>query len=120
MSIYEKLLSKADILIAKFGQGIEIMRASTSEPHPVTGVGESRTGGPYDAVAVLLPYPDDKIDGTLVQRGDRKLLMSVGDADYAPILSDRPVVNEQEWTIVNIETISPAGTDVLYKLQVRQ
>jgi hypothetical protein len=120
MSLYEKLSETADRLVAKFGQDIEIMRASTSEPNPVTGVGEDRTGGPYDAIAVLLPYPDRVIDGTRIQAGDRNLIMSVGDADYAPILSDRPIVNEQEWTIVKIDTISPAGTDVLYKLQVRQ
>ena len=120
MSLYEKLSGTADRLVAKFGQEIEIMRASTSDPDPVTGEGESMTGGAYDAKAVLLPYPDRAIDGTRIQAGDRNLIMSVGDADYAPILSDRPVVNEQEWTIVNIETISPAGTDMLYKLQVRQ
>lgn len=51
-----------------------------------------------------------------VQSGDRMAI--IGPA-VAPTLTDKLMVGASALTIVNIAPISPAGTAVAYKLQVR-
>lgn len=119
MSLYEKLNATADRLLESFGQEINIETKGNSDPDPVTGLGGSTVATTFTVNGLLLPYPDRLIDGTRIQVGDRQLIVSAA-TTYAPAVSDRPVVGGKTWAVVGVDTVSPAGTDVVYKLQVRQ
>lgn len=55
---------------------------------------------------------------TLIQQGDRQCLMDANGA--APTLADHVIVDSIEYVIKDIKTLSPAGTPVLYELQLRK
>jgi len=71
--------------------------------------------------AAIFQIKDEKIDGTLTQRGDRQALISAADVSGAiPNTADFLVVGGVTHKIIMVENISPSGDDVLYKVIIRQ
>lgn len=104
-------------LLTKFGQSITLARTTGSSVDPVTGTVTAGSDASVTTTGVLLKYPDSMIDGTRIIASDRRMIVS---NEQVPDPSDKPTLNGQDWSIVNIETLSPAGTDVIYELQVRR
>lgn len=104
-------------LLTKFGQSITLSRETGGSIDPVTGAVTPGADASVTTTGILLKYPDMMIDGTRILDSDRRLLIS---NEQIPQPSDKPLIDSQEWAIVNIETLSPAGTDVIYELQVRR
>lgn len=63
------------------------------------------------------------VNGTLVQSGDRKLMISVFKDDGTdltpPKVSDLATVGAQVYTVKNADKLSPGGVVVMYTLVVR-
>ena len=98
-----------------------------------------RTSGAYDvstgAAAVTtttqagsgveVEYKQRDIDGTMVLEGDRKFFLSplntAGAVLTAPAMDDTVTLSDSSvWTIKAVDTLSPAGTAILYVLQLRR
>lgn len=108
-------------LLADNGQSIQIRRVTDGVP----GSAPWKPGAPTQAdetvFSAVFQIKDEKVDGTLTQRGDKLALISAADLTGAvPNTSDFLVVGSVVHTIVSVETISPSGDDVLYKVQIRQ
>lgn len=105
-------------LITEFGQDITLTRVTTGTFNPATGAvtGDSETDSTIKAL--ITDFSDFHIEGSAIQRGDKKVLIA-GDIT-APTVKDKLTISGTEYMIINVNTISPAGTDVLYKLQVRR
>jgi len=116
-TFYASLAATAKRLIDSKGQSVVLDRTIDGLADPVTGV---VTGGAqYDKATkgILLDYNSDEIDGTLILRTDKKLVI---DASIRPMKSDRPKLGgEYVGAIVNIKEVSPAGVPIVYFLQVR-
>ncbi len=69
-----------------------------------------------NGVGVLVDYRTDEIDGTNIIQGDAKLLCSL---DGIPEINMIVHFNNKAWRVVDIKTLQPAGTVIMYKLQVR-
>ena len=67
-------------------------------------------------VGVVTIYKTGEIDGTLIQRGDRKILLA---AEVAPTPADRIVDGGIEFAVVDVVTIAPGPEVVLFKVQAR-
>lgn len=67
-------------------------------------------------VGVVTIYKTGEIDGTLIQRGDRKILLA---AEVAPTPADRIVDGGTEFAVVNVEAIAPGPEVLLFKVQAR-
>lgn len=109
-----------DLLTAN-GQTIQIRRVTDG----AVGSTPWKPGAPTTAdeavFSAVFQIKDEKIDGTLVQRGDRLALISAADVSGGvPNTSDLLVIGGNAHKIINVETISPSNDDVLYKVQVRQ
>lgn len=116
-SFYESLGDTALTLLVKFGQSITLSRETGGSVDPITGAVTAGTDASVITTGLIKPYPDAMIDGTRILDSDRELVLS---NEYEPLPSDKPVIGGEEWAIVNITTISPSGTDVIYKVQVRR
>lgn len=114
---YAKMAATARRLLTRFGNPVTISRTTGGTTDPVTGVTTPGTTETFMPQGVLLKYPDQLIDGTRILQSDRRLIL---DDTVEPTASDKPVVQGQQWTIVDFMTVSPAGTPIVYEVQVRR
>lgn len=98
--------------IAEFGQGATL-RANASAYDPATG---GNTLTPTDtSVTVVETETIDKVsEGSLLEMGDRKFLMSTEGVTTPPKPTDVLIVNSAEYQVVQVQPLAPGGTTVLY------
>jgi hypothetical protein len=117
MSFYAGLQSTASRLLEQFGQVVTFKRTTGGGIDPVTGQ-DTTTTDTLETVGVLRRYPDSLIDGTRIQATDRELVVRA--TDLTPVINDSVTVNGEEFTIEDINTSTPAGTDLVYFVRVRR
>lgn len=87
-----------------------------------TGVASVSTST-QSAYGALFDYENKNIDGSLVKKGDRKLLLSALNtalaALTAPSVNDTVTANSVTYTIIAIRPIAPSGVAVAYDCQIR-
>jgi len=114
---YAETKADADELLEEFGQAIILRRyeAGGSPYNPAVG-------GPYDTdtVGVVLDYGLNEVDGTRVLATDKKVLLAVGSVSDPPTPARKVVIGGVEHAIVSVVTLAPAGTPVMWTLQVRR
>jgi len=116
-SFYDNMGSTALGLLVKFGQSITLARETGESVDPITGAVTAGTDASVTTTGILKLYPDNMVDGTRILDSDRMLILS---NEQVPQPTDKPLIDGEEWGVVNISTLSPAGTDVIYKVQVRR
>ena len=124
-----------DPLIERFGQSVTLTRSSDAgdwvkEYLPNEGRYRWRNTqddttqytAPEDTTTtitgfgVITDFEDSLIDETLIKRGD-KLLLSIDLG--VPRINDKITVGTTVYNYVNHETVSPGGTAVLFRIQLR-
>ena len=113
---YDGVAADVAALIQEFGQTITI--TSVAESYDVTTGASTLTETTQSAYGVALDYRTADIDGTLIQRGDKRLLVK-GDITI-PQEGEKITVNSVVWVIKAIKQISPAGTTVLHEFTLRK
>lgn len=70
-------------------------------------------------------YRASQIDGTLIQAGDKKFILSALRSDLSTPLSPEPqtgdklTVGGRDWLIMAVEPLAPAGLSIMFTLQLR-
>lgn len=133
MAQYDKAVATATRLIAKFG-GPAVLRRYADAPLPDADK-PWRRGSPTPADtsvnAVFLNFGDmgrageQYMPGTVIEEGDKLVLISGGDLAEPPHLRDRLYrdgagADDEGWSIVQVQTLDPNGQQVLHQLQVRR
>lgn len=121
---YDDMAATAAEMIAEYGQPVTI---STSEPGEYdTDTATSAPGAPatVTAMGVVTAYKAAEVDGSLVRNGDRKLSLSTVDTAGAPVAEPKTgsratLANGSKWTVMVVEAANPAGTPLVYRLQLR-
>jgi hypothetical protein len=67
---------------------------------------------------VVSEYAVSEIDGTTIQAGDRKVLMTAI-AGVEPKPSDVLTISGTAYTVINAMPLAPAGVAVMYEVQAR-
>ena len=114
---YDKTAATALKLLTRFGQTVTFVRVTGGSINPITGAEIAGTDACVTTTGLLRKYPDKMIDGTRILSGDRELILS---NEQEPLPSDKPTINGEDWSIESIDTLSPAGTVVIYTVQVRK
>ena len=123
MGFYEKMQKTSDRLLISKGQAVVLKHTVVGEYVPGSGV-ETTVSTQYGTGAVV-DWDSNQIDGTLILTGDKRLLLSAlntsGAALTAPVLGD--TVTDAAGRVYTLtaplETLSPAGTVVLYTCNLR-
>lgn len=107
----------ADELIAEFGAPCTLSTQTQTGfdglGNPINTPSVSITG-----TGVKLNYKTGEIDGSVVQMGDAKLLLSTR---QVPLIDMRLTLAGETWRVVGIDTLAPDSTDVVfYTLQLRK
>lgn len=122
---YTKLAAVAETQLEKFGQAVTLSRPSGVEAtyDPATGTSTPASPATYSGRGAIFGYRRRDIDGTLVQVGDQRLLLSPhqtdGTAMPEPQTTDRVVIGSTTYTVQNVSKTAPGGTVVMYTLQLR-
>lgn len=117
MTFYSGLAATATKLLTEKGRLMIIRRKGMASSDPAAGTVTESPPVDYTVNGVLVGYKDFFAATDLVQRGDRKALIEAG--VVTPTKEDQLIVDGRAWTIIDVEAVNPAGTPVLFKLQVR-
>lgn len=115
---YLSVAREASALLAEFGQIVTVTRETVGEYDPATGTVSSGTEG-YSCHGAVMNYRHQDIDGTLIQRGDVRVLLAP-DAQFEPKPGDKVTLADATvLTVISVMPTKPAGLSVLYELQAR-
>lgn len=113
---YARTRATAERLIARFGQ-TGALRRTTSDADPFN---PSQTTADHACTFAVLDYAKSMVDGTLIKQTDQMVYLSTSGLAITPETTDRLVVGGSPLTIVNVKPLSPAGTVLMWELQVRR
>lgn len=120
-TFYDEMAAMALDMITDFGQPVTISKTEPGEYDPETG-GEA-PGSTVEQIAqgILLDFTgQDFQNNSLIKQGDKKLKIAAQGLAWVPGLLDRVVAQGRTWSIVPpLKEVKPAGTPILYELQVR-
>lgn len=119
MAFYEEMAALALELIAEFGQPVTLRDIQPGEYDP-----DNPGGGDViieqTAQGIMLDFTGLEFQSdTLIVRGDKKLKVAALGMAWKPKPQIEADVQGRTWTVINFKEINPAGTPLLYELQVR-
>jgi len=120
-TFYDEMAVMALEMITEFGQPVTISKTEQGEYDPEQG-GEV-PGATVEQIAqgILLDFTGLEFqNNSLIRQGDKKLKIAAQGLAWVPGLLDKVVAQGRTWSIVPpLKEINPAGTPILYELQVR-
>lgn len=128
---YVKIAATAKRLIEANGRTVSLVRldrdpADPDMPWRGPAVVDS---APYDPLdypspkAVIVPYTEDDIDGTLVRHGDKRAYVAATSTAVAALNLaeyDGLIDNGEQYKIVSVNILNPGEIIILYEMQLRK
>lgn len=118
---YATIASRALAQINDKGRAVTL-RAVTQGTYSAASdalTGNSTADASIKAVITDLTEKDDDF-GDLVERGDMKALIAASGLSAAPKPADVLLDGSTQYRIINVLTVKPGSTALLYKLQLRR
>lgn len=104
--------------IKKSGVAMALNRKSTTAANnPWEPPTETKTT--YSCYGVITNYAANEIDGTVIRRDDRKVLLAAGGLAVMPTTADTLTIGGVELAIMHVEPIAPSNVPIIYTVQVR-
>lgn len=121
MTFYNEMAVMVLEMITEFGQSVTICDIKPGEYDPDTDSAGPDTIIEQTAQGILLDFTGLEFqNNSLIKQGDKKLKVAAQGLEWAPDLLNKVVIQGRTWSIVPpLKEISPAGTPILYELQVR-
>ncbi len=128
---YANFRTLAERLIEENGRDISLVRRDQGNPVDSAEPWRASTEAATITVVVkgvIIEFETEDFDGTLVRRGDKRVLISdksvidEGGGATNLIIEDYDHVLDAgvRWKIINADTIEPGDTRIMYDLQVRK
>jgi hypothetical protein len=122
MTDYTKTAARADQSLRRKGGIVVLRQVVTGDYDPGLGTAPTITTD-YEGTGVKIAYEAENIDGTLIQSGDQKLLLSPLQRNGAPMpqptAADLVLFGGASYTVKAVETTMPVDVAVLHTLQLR-
>lgn len=121
MAFYDEMATVALDLITEFGQPVTILDVTPGEYDPELGGTGPDTVVERTAQGIMAEFTGREFQAnSLIQAGDKKLKVAAKGLESPPTLLSKIVCQGRTWSIVPpLKEINPAGTPLLYELQVR-
>lgn len=117
MTFYTDMQATASSLLTNYGQNLTFSRETPGAYDPATGTTGTATTSSYSAYGVALNYRNFEIDGERILQGDRQL--TIQNVSTEPKINDTVELDSTTYTVLSVMAMNPAGTNLVYKLQVR-
>lgn len=115
---YEALQLDALELLSEFGAPMQVFFVENGDYDPDTGA--TKVEKKAILKGVVLPIDSSDINGTSIQAGDVRVLLSVHGATRPPKTGDYVLIGNERFSIVDHKHIAPAGVHVLFDVQARK
>jgi hypothetical protein len=117
MTFYPGLAATASRLLKDKGQTATWLHSNGDATfNPVTGFDSGGTTKSYEADGVLLDFQSNRIDGSSILTTDKRFLMNTANK---PEVNDTFTINKTVYQVISIKETNPAGTPVIYEVQLR-
>lgn len=126
MAVHDKFAALAERLIAKHGRPMtlkQLSRDPANASQPWRGPATSTASGyadTEDVIAVVTDFDEEEIDGTLVKRGDKKVIVAAKPSATKD-LSDFDVLLDGTllYHLGACNTVHPGTTKIMYTFPAR-
>jgi hypothetical protein len=120
-AFYDEMAGVALDLITEFGLPVTLRTVTPGGYDPDTGETSAETVTDQIGQGILAEYTGlDFQANSLIKQGDKKLKLAAKGLTSAPSLLSKVIADGKTWSIVPpLKEINPAGTPLLYELQVR-
>jgi hypothetical protein len=120
-AFYDRTAATALRLITQFGQPVTISKTEPGEYDPETGGDTPGATIEQTAQGILLDFTGQEFqNNSLIKQGDKKLKIAAQGLEWVPDLLNKVIIQGRTWSIVPpLKVVNPAGTPILYELQVR-
>jgi hypothetical protein len=119
---YAKTAATAQRLLTRFGASTTLTHITAGTYNPDTGT-NTPTEVAQTVVAALFPFGHSMVDGTLILATDQQAYIGVKTTAGAAVTEPKPGAvltwGGRGLTVINAKNLGPAGTMVLFELQVR-
>lgn len=120
MTFYASMAAVTLAQIADKGRDITLIQPLTQPIwNPITGRMTDATASTVTVKAVVTDVTTREVNDTLIKAGDRWYLIAASSVDFEITQSSKITDGTQDYNVVSVNTIKPADTDILYKLQCR-
>lgn len=118
---YDEMAVMALEIITEFGQPLTLRSTTAGKYDPETGTVLPGLAIEQTAQGILLDFSGQEFqNNSLIRQGDKKLKIAAQGLEWAPELLNTIIVQGRTWSIIPpLKQINPAGTPILYELQVR-
>lgn len=115
---YSRSAATALRMLAKFGQKMTVKSSTDGTYNPDSGEVEGSVDATQTGDGVIFPYKLSEVnkEGSLIRMDDQQVLIKLA---TKPAPNDKLTVGDKTYTIISMQVLAPAGTTILYKLQVR-
>lgn len=114
---YTEIAASATEMLAEYGVPVVLTRPGDAEYDPASGEVEA-SPSEHQGVGVRTDYSLGDIDGTLIQRGDVRILL--GASLPLPKSGDHLRFAAETYRVINADVVQPAAIPVLYVVQGRR
>ena len=120
MTFYDDTAQTAQDMITEFGRTITLRRNNEGVYNPLTDTVTGATQIDVPVKAVFTDFKENEIDGTLIVRGDKRVLLAAAALVAGPEHNDILVDGAEQYHVVELMAVQPGDTAIIYKLQVRR
>lgn len=106
-------------LLSDMGETLTLKKVSTGSYDPSTG-SATETTTDYSVTGTFINYKQGHIDGSLIQRGDRKALIAAKGLTVDPAIDDKITGVDDSVRVVAVQKIREGGSTVAFFCQVRE
>lgn len=127
---YTNLRAVAERLIGENGRSLTLVRRDQGNPTDPAKPWRDSTGASdvtLVVTGVFIDFEQEDTDGTLVRRGDKRVLAAASEVETVAGASfdeledyDYILDGTDRWDIVKVDVIEPGSLRVLYDIQVRK
>lgn len=112
----DRFLALSDRLLTLFGQSVTFTRVAQGTFDPSSG--ETATPTTTNYTVLVAPRDYNAFERTLesIEQGDISLI--VQKPSTVPELDDKVTIRSKTYSIVNVDTVSVNGVDIIYRLQM--
>lgn len=121
MVLYDEMALMALEMITEFGQPVTIRSIIVGEYDPDMGSAPPESINEQTTQGILIDFTGQEFQSnSLIKQGDKKLKLAAKGLSSAPSLLSKVIADGKTWSIVPpLKEVNPAGTPLLYELQVR-
>jgi hypothetical protein len=116
---YDRMAATALRLITQYGQAVTLRDVQPGGYDPDNPEG-AEVILEQIAQGILFDFTGFEFQAdTLIVRGDKKLKIAASGLDWKPKPMITAEIQGNTWTVINVKEVNPAGTPLIYELQVR-